>query len=51
VGEKTLESLKKAGIKTMGDLAKAELTELTAIKGIGKKKAEKLIEEAKKLKS
>ncbi len=51
VGEKTIDSLKKAGIKTMADLAKAKLEDLTAIKGIGKKKAEKLIEEAKKLKS
>jgi len=33
------------------DLLKAKPEELTQIKGIGEKKAEKLIEEAKKLKS
>lgn len=51
VGVKTLDSLKKAGIKTIENLAQAGLEDLTAIKGIGRKKAEKLIEEAKKLKS
>jgi len=51
VGEKTLENLKDAGIKTIEDLFKAKLEDLTQIKGIGEKKAQKLIEEAKKLKA
>lgn len=49
VGEKTIASLKKAGISTVEDLLKAKPEDLTQIKGIGEKKAEKLIEEAKKL--
>lgn len=48
VGEKTLASLKEAGIDSIEDILKAELEGLIKIKGIGKKKAEKLIEEAKK---
>jgi N utilization substance protein A len=51
VGDKTLENLKAAGINTVEDILKAKIEDLTQIKGIGKKKAEKLIEEAKKLKS
>lgn len=50
VGEKTLDALKKAGIKTMEDILKAGLEGLTGIKGIGKKKAQNLIDEAKKIK-
>jgi len=50
VGAKTLENLKAAGINTIEDILKAKLEDLTEIKGIGEKKAEKLIEEAKKLK-
>jgi N utilization substance protein A len=50
VGEKTLASLKKAGINSIEDFLKAKLEDLTKIKGIGEKKAEKLIDEAKKLK-
>ena len=49
VGVKTLESLKIAGINTIEDILKAKLEDLTKIKGIGKKKAQKLVEEAKKL--
>jgi N utilization substance protein A len=49
VGEKTLAMLKKAGINTLEELLKKSSEELTQIKGIGKKKAEKLIEEAKKI--
>ena len=49
VGEKTLVSLKEAGFNTIGDISKAKIEDLVNIKGIGKKKAEKLIEEAKKL--
>jgi N utilization substance protein A len=50
VGEKTLANLKEAGIKTIEDILKAKPEDLTKIKGIGSKKAEKLIAEAKKLK-
>jgi transcription termination/antitermination protein NusA len=50
VGEKTLESLKKAGIDTVEDILKAGKAGLMEIKGIAEKKAEKIIEEAKKLK-
>jgi len=50
IGEKTLASLKKAGISSIDDLLKAKLEDLTQIKGIGEKKAQNLIEEAKKLK-
>jgi len=51
VGEKILANLKESGINSIEDIAKAKLEDLTKIKGIGQKKAEKLIEEAKKLKS
>ncbi|MGE5197126.1 MAG: helix-hairpin-helix domain-containing protein, partial [Deltaproteobacteria bacterium] len=47
VGEKTLELLKEAGFKSVSDIAAADIAELTKIKGIGQKKAEKLIQEAK----
>ncbi|MCX5703861.1 MAG: transcription termination factor NusA [Candidatus Omnitrophica bacterium] len=50
VGEKTLANLKEAGIKTVEDILKANPQDLVKIKGIGEKKAGKLIEEAKKLK-
>ena len=50
IGEKTLASLKEAGINTVAELLKAKPEDLTQIKGIGEKKAEKLIAEAKKLK-
>ena len=49
MGEKTLENLAAAGIKSIEDLLKAKPEDLTKIKGIGVKKAEKLIQEAKKL--
>ena len=49
VGEKTLTGLNEAGFKTLEDILKADIKELTKVKGIGQKKAEKLIEEAKKL--
>ena len=49
IGEKTLASLKEAGFNTLEDIAKAEVSALTEIKGIAEKKAQKLIEEAKKL--
>lgn len=49
VGEKTLVNLKQAGIKTIADLAKLTVEDLAKVKGIGEKKAENLIEEAKKI--
>lgn len=49
VGEKTLDSLKEAGYNTIDDILKAGIDELVKIKGIGQKKAEKIIEEAKKM--
>jgi len=51
VGEKTLSNLKEAGINTIEDVLKSGLGGLVDIKGIGKKKAESLIDEAKKIKS
>jgi N utilization substance protein A len=51
VGVKTLANLKEAGIKTIDDILKMKLEDLTKIKGIGEKKAQNLIKEAKKLKS
>ncbi|MFA5275795.1 MAG: transcription termination factor NusA [Candidatus Omnitrophota bacterium] len=50
IGEKTLESLKEAGYKNVDDILNATVEDLTKIKGIGEKKAEKIIAEAKKLK-
>lgn len=49
VGEKILSSLKKSGFNTIEDILKADIKDLTEIKGIGQKKAEKIIEQAKKL--
>lgn len=51
VGEKTLTLLKESGIKTIDDILKLKPEGLTQIKGIGVKKAEKLMQEAKKIKS
>lgn len=48
VGEKTLFVLKEAGFKTLEDIIKADSGDLIKVKGIGEKKAEKIIEEAKK---
>jgi N utilization substance protein A len=50
IGEKTLANLKETGINTIEDILKAGLEGLVKIKGIGEKKAQKLIEEAKKAK-
>ncbi|MDD5130218.1 MAG: transcription termination factor NusA [Candidatus Omnitrophica bacterium] len=49
IGEKIAESLKEAGIKSLDDIIKLEAEGLTKIKGIGEKKAQKIIAEAKKL--
>lgn len=50
-GEKTLALLKESGIKTIDGILKAKQEGLMKIKGIGQKRAEKIIQEAKKLKS
>jgi len=47
VGEKTLESLNGAGFKTIEDILQANIKDLMKIKGIGEKKAEKIIDQAK----
>jgi len=49
VGKKVLEILKEAGFNEVEDIAKAKLEDLLAIKGIGKKTAEKIYEAAKEL--
>lgn len=48
VGEKTLISLHEAGFKSIEDILQADIKDLTNIKGIGEKKAKKIIEQAKK---
>jgi len=50
-GEKTLASLKEAGFNTIESIAGASLEDLMQVKGIGAKKAEKIIEQAKKISS
>jgi len=49
VGGKTLASLQEAGINSLEDIVSSGISGLTKIKGIGEKKAEKLIQEAKRL--
>lgn len=49
VSDKILVSLKDAGIKSIEDIIKAKVEGLMKIKGIGEKKAGKIIAEAKKL--
>lgn len=48
VGPKTQEALKNAGINTVADILNADIESLSAIEGIGPKKAQKLLEAAKK---
>ncbi|MDD3087502.1 MAG: transcription termination factor NusA [Candidatus Omnitrophica bacterium] len=50
LGEKTIVALKDAGINSLAELIGAEQEGLMKIKGIGEKKAAKLIADAKKLK-
>ncbi len=47
VGEKTAQLLNAAGYMTVADVCQASAEQLSAIEGIGSKKAEKLIESAK----
>jgi len=49
VGDKIIEALKEAGIKSISDIIEAKEEGLMKIKGIGEKKAQKIISEAKKL--
>ena len=49
VGEKTLANLKESGFNSLDDLLKADTQDLIKVKGIGEKKAQKIIEEARKL--
>lgn len=49
VGDKIIESLKEAGIKSVDDIIKIKEEGLVKIKGIGEKKAQKIVAEAKKL--
>lgn len=49
VGEKTKNNLLEAGFKTIADIALTSAEKLSEVKGIGKKKAAGLIEEAKKI--
>ncbi|MBU0549701.1 MAG: transcription termination factor NusA [Candidatus Omnitrophica bacterium] len=51
IGDKLLDSLKESGFKTVEDLVDVDLDKLLEVKGIGKVKAKKLIQEAKKLTS
>jgi N utilization substance protein A len=47
VGKKLKEKLTAGGIETIQDLAKASMEDLVRIEGVGKKRAESLIEKAK----
>ena len=47
VGEKTLQSFHEAGFKTIEDILQADIKGSMKIKGIGEKKAKKIIEQAK----
>ena len=47
VGEKTAEILEANGFKTVQDILKADVEKLSALPGIGVKKAEKLIQSAR----
>ncbi len=49
IGDKIIESLKEAGIKSVDDIIKTKEEGLVKIKGIGEKKAQKIVAEAKKL--
>ncbi|MCP4650028.1 MAG: transcription termination/antitermination protein NusA [PVC group bacterium] len=48
IGEKTKEALIEAGYDTLAALAESTVKDLTNVKGVGKKRAEQIIEEAKK---
>ena len=49
IGDKIIESLKEAGVKSIEDIINIKEEGLVKIKGIGDKKAQKIVAEAKKL--
>jgi len=49
IGPKTAKELKKAGYDTVGKIMKLDLKELTDVKGVGAKTAEKILKSAKEL--
>lgn len=49
IGPKTEKALIKAGFKTVGDVSTKDIKQLTGVKGIGKKTAEKILKSAKEL--
>ncbi len=49
IGEKSQVALSAAGINTLEQIAKSSIDDLSKVKGIGKKKAEKLIAQAREL--
>jgi len=49
VGKKTVTYLQEAGFDSLEKIAKAEIEQLTKIKGLGKKKAQSIAEEARQL--
>jgi N utilization substance protein A len=49
IGPKTAKELKKAGYDTVGKIMKLDLKELTAVKGVGAKTAERILKSAKEL--
>ncbi len=49
IGEKTLQALIDAGFDDREVLSNAKVSDLTAVKGVGKKRAEQILEEIKKL--
>lgn len=49
VGDKLMMELREAGFDTLGKIAGADTNDLTKVKGLGKIKANKMIEEAKSL--
>ncbi len=49
IGEKLVDALKEAGFDSLEKISKTSAEDLTQIKGVGKVKAEKMINEAKKI--
>ena len=49
IGKKTLEALIEAGFDDLEVLVKSSVSDLTAVKGVGKKRAEQILEDIEKL--
>ena len=49
IGKKIIQALKEAGFETLSKIASSHTEDLTQVKGLGKVKAQRMIEEAKKL--